>query len=152
MASTDTDTSKDDILLVEDNPMDVEITKLAFKQNHFPYSVRVVSDGEEALEYLFCTDRYENRADLPPPKLILLDLKLPFISGLEVLRALKENARTRRIPVIVLSASREVRDIAQSYELGASSYIVKPINFDQFREISNVVIPYWMQLVQLPPR
>jgi two-component system response regulator len=139
-----------EILLVEDNPNDVELTLHAFKQNHLSNRIHVVGDGEEALEFLFCTGAYSQRSMRNGPKVILLDLKLPKVDGLEVLRRIKGDARTRIIPVVVLTSSREERDIVESYNLGVNSYIVKPVDFEQFTESVRQLGLYWVLLNQPP--
>jgi len=139
-----------EILLVEDNPNDVELTLHAFKVNHLSNRIHVVGDGEEALEFLFCTGAYSQRSMRNGPKVILLDLKLPKVDGLEVLRRIKGDARTRIIPVVVLTSSREERDIVESYNLGVNSYIVKPVDFEQFTESVRQLGLYWVLLNQPP--
>jgi two-component system response regulator len=141
-----------EILLVEDNRADAELTQHAFRKNALVNRIHVVRDGEEALNFLFCTDGYEERSDLPLPQLILLDLKLPKIDGLSVLRALKGDRRTRWIPVIVLTSSKEEKDVMASYELGVNSYIQKPMDFDQFRETARALALYWLLVNAPPPR
>jgi two-component system response regulator len=141
-----------EILLVEDNRADAELTQHAFRKNALVNRIHVVRDGEEALNFLFCTDGYEERSDLPFPQLILLDLKLPKIDGLSVLRALKGDRRTRWIPVIVLTSSKEEKDVMASYELGVNSYIQKPMDFDQFRETARALALYWLLVNAPPPR
>ena len=137
-----------EILLVEDNPNDVKLALHAFKSNNLANLVRVVRDGAEALELIFGTDRY----DKCPchPKVILLDLKLPFVDGIEVLHRLKADERTRQIPVVVLTSSREEPDIQKCYQLGVNSYIVKPVDFDQFTKAVREVGMYWLLLNQRP--
>jgi len=139
-----------EILLVEDNPNDVELTLHAFKVNHLSNRIHVVGDGEEALEFLFCTGAYSQRSMRNGPKVILLDLKLPKVDGLEVLRRIKGDPRTRIIPVVVLTSSREERDIVESYNLGVNSYIVKPVDFEQFTESVRQLGLYWVLLNQPP--
>ncbi len=139
-----------EVLLVEDNPNDVELTLHAFKKNHLSNRIHVVRDGAEALEFLFCTGAYASRHIENSPKVILLDLKLPKVDGLEVLRRLKADARTRSIPVVVLTSSREERDIVESYQLGVNSYIVKPVDFEQFSEAVRQLGLYWLLLNQPP--
>jgi two-component system, response regulator len=139
-----------EILLVEDNPNDVEMTLYAFKKNNLSNRIHVVGDGEEALEFLFCTGAYSQRSMRNGPKVILLDLKLPKVDGLEVLRRIKGDPRTRIIPVVVLTSSREERDIVESYNLGVNSYIVKPVDFEQFTESVRQLGLYWVLLNQPP--
>ena len=139
-----------EILLVEDNPHDVELTLHVFKKNNLCNHIHVVRDGAEALEFIFCTDRYADRRIENQPKVILLDLKLPLVDGLEVLRHVKADSRTQAIPVVVLTSSREERDIVDSYELGVNSYIVKPVDFEQFSEAVRNLGLYWLRLNQRP--
>ena len=134
------------LLLVEDNPMDVDLTKRAFAMNNLPVTIDVASDGEEAIGYI---KKWE--AGWPLPKVILLDLKLPKVNGLEVLRFIKEDPRTRIIPVVLLTSSKEEEDIIQGYQLGVSSYVVKPVDFDIFIQSIAELAKYWLDLNQ-PPR
>jgi two-component system, response regulator len=140
-----------EILLVEDNPNDVELALHALKRNNLANRVHVVRDGAEALEYLFRNGQY---ADLPAhavPKVVLLDLKLPLVDGIEVLRRVKGNPATRAIPVVVLTSSKEERDLVESYQLGANSYIVKPVDFSQFTDAVRELGMYWVLLNEPPP-
>jgi len=139
-----------EILLVEDNPDDVELTLHALRHEKVANNIFSVGDGEEALEFLFCTGRYSDRNFNHPPRLVLLDLKLPLVDGLEVLKRLKEDPRTRAVPVVVLTSSKEERDLVVSYNLGANSYIQKPVDFDRFREIVKSTGLYWMVTNQRP--
>jgi CheY-like chemotaxis protein len=139
-----------EILLVEDNPNDVELALHALAKHHLANRIQVVRDGAEALEFVFCTGTYAQRAGENSPKVILLDLKLPKVDGLEVLRQIKADERTRAIPVVVLTSSREEPDIAESYRLGVNSYIVKPVNFEQFTEAVRQLGLYWLLLNQPP--
>ncbi len=139
-----------EILLVEDNPNDVELTLRALKKNHLANKVYVVSDGEEALDFIFAKNKYSDRDIENTPKVILLDLKLPKIDGLEVLKQIKSDERTKAIPVVVLTSSKEEGDIINSYQSGVNSYIVKPVGFDQFVEsVSNLGL-YWLLLNERP--
>lgn len=137
-----------EILLVEDNPLDIKLAMHAFKSHNLVNHVHVVRDGEEALEFLFGTGRYAGRVDAP--KVILLDLKLPLVDGIEVLRRLKCDDCTRNIPVVVLTSSREEPDIQSCYQLGVNSYIVKPVDFDQFTVAVREIGMYWLMLNQPP--
>jgi two-component system response regulator len=139
-----------EILLVEDNPNDVELTLHALKKNNLTNRVYVVRDGAEALEYLFSSGAYAGRDLNQTPKVILLDLKLPKVDGMEVLKRIKADERTRSIPVVVLTSSREERDIVDSYRLGVNSYITKPVDFDQFTEAVRQLGLYWLLLNQPP--
>lgn len=139
------------ILLVEDNPDDVELTLRALKKNNIANEVVVAGDGEEALEYLMGTGKYTGRTVTDLPEVVLLDLKLPKVGGLEVLRAVRADPRTRLLPVVVLTSSSEEPDIITSYQLGANSYIRKPVNFDQFVDAIRQLGLYWLVLNQAPP-
>ena len=139
-----------EMLLVEDNPDDVELTLHALRREKVANNILSVGDGEEALEFLFCTGRYCDRSFNHPPHLVLLDLKLPMVDGLEVLKRLKADPRTRTIPVVVLTSSKEERRLVAGYNLGANSYIQKPVDFDRFREIVKSTGLYWMVTNQPP--
>ena len=145
------DTNKVEILLVEDNPTDVELTLRILKQNNLVSNVYVVKDGAEALEFIFTTGAYANRKIENSPKLVLLDLKLPKVDGLEVLRRIKSDERTKVTPVVVLTSSKEERDIVESYKLGVNSYTVKPVDFERFLQAVSELGLYWLLLNQ-PPR
>ncbi|QXE89906.1 response regulator [Geomonas subterranea] len=138
------------ILLVEDNPDDEALTLRAIRK-HMPYGIVVARDGAEALEHLFGTGRRAGGEQAPAPLLVLLDLKLPKVNGLEVLRRMREEAKTRSIPVIVFTSSTEEQDILDSYRLGANSYIRKPVDYGQFCENMKQVMNYWLVVNQLPP-
>ena len=138
------------ILLVEDNPDDVELTLRAFEKHNLVNDIIVARDGEEALDIIF--QRGKKGADSPKPDLVLLDLKLPKVDGLEVLKEMKEDAETKIIPVVVLTSSKEERDIVESYRLGVNSYIRKPVNFERFSEVVMQLGLYWMLLNELPPK
>lgn len=138
------------ILLVEDNPDDEELTRLALCRAGLDHTLTVVRDGAEALDYLFGTGSQAGRDLSEPPAVILLDLKLPKVDGLEVLRRLRADARTRLIPVVVLSTSREQQDIATSYLLGANSYVRKPVDFDRFADVMLQVGRFWLTINEGP--
>lgn len=139
-----------EILLVEDNPDDVRLTLHAFKKNNFTNRIHVVRDGAEALDFIFCNGQYADREGQSDPRVILLDLKLPKVDGLEVLRRVKSDERTRAIPVVMLTSSREDRDVIESYHLGANGYIVKPVDFNNFIEAVRTLGMYWVLLNQPP--
>jgi CheY-like chemotaxis protein len=144
-------TNEVEILLVEDNPNDVELTLRALKKHNITNKVHVVKDGAEALEYIFATGAYASRDINYHPKVILLDLKLPKVDGLEILRRVKSDQRTKTIPVVVLTSSKEERDLVESYRLGANSYITKPVDFESFVKSVSELGLYWLLLNQ-PPR
>jgi two-component system, response regulator len=139
-----------EILLVEDNPNDIELTLHAFRRHNLANRIRVARDGVEALEFIFGAGREGEDILTSPPRVVLLDLKLPKINGLEVLQRLKSDPRTRVIPVVMLTASREERDVIESYQLGVNSYIIKPIDFDQFVSAMRTLGMYWLLLNQPP--
>jgi two-component system response regulator len=140
------------ILLVEDNPDDEALTLRALKKNNIANEVVVARDGAEALDYLFATGSHANRDLSRMPGLILLDLNLPKVGGLEVLRCLRGDARTKLIPVVILTSSKEDQDIASGYELGCNSYVRKPVDFTQFVQATGHLGMYWLVLNELPPR
>jgi CheY-like chemotaxis protein len=140
-----------EILLVEDNPEDVELALYALRKNNLANNIVVVRDGEEALDFLFCRGAYANRSFECPPRLVLLDLKLPKVDGLEVLREAKNDLRTRAVPIVVMTSSREQRDMIEGYQLGVNSYIQKPVDFGEFREIISKLGFYWLAINQFPP-
>jgi len=133
-----------DILLVEDNPNDAELALYALKKHKIANKVDVVNDGAQALEYVFSEGPYAHRKPTDLPMVILLDLKLPKINGLEVLHRIKSDPRTRTVPVVILTSSREESDVLRSYQLGVNSYIVKPIDFEEFTEAMRQVGTYWL--------
>jgi len=138
-----------EILLVEDNPTDAELTMRALRRNNLANNVTWTKNGVEALDFICRRGAYASRSE-DHPKLILLDLKLPKVDGIEVLRQLKANEKTRTIPVVVLTSSAEERDIVESYRLGVNSYIVKPVEFDQFSETVAKAGYYWMMMNKAP--
>jgi two-component system response regulator len=138
------------ILLVEDNPDDEKLTLRAMKKNNILNEVVVVRDGAEALDYLFGAGKYEGRDTSEAPQVILLDLNLPKIGGMEVLRRIRSDERTRVFPVVVLTSSREEKDLVESYKLGANSYICKPVDFNQFSEAIRQLGLYWLVLNEVP--
>jgi len=140
-----------EILLVEDNPNDAELAMHALKKHNLANRIQVVRDGAEALDFLFARGAYRQRDVNQIPRVVLLDLKLPKVDGLEVLRQVKADPRTRKIPVVVLTSSREERDVVESYDLGVNSYILKPIDFQQFTEAVRTIGLYWL-LLNYPPR
>jgi two-component system response regulator len=140
------------ILLVEDNPDDEALTLRALKKNNIGNNVVVARDGVEALDFLFTTGTYEGRDPEVMPQLILLDLKLPKIDGLEVLRQLRGDERTHFLPVVILTSSKEEQDLINGYSLGANSYIRKPVDFAQFMEAVRQLGLYWLVLNEMPPR
>ncbi len=139
-----------EILLVEDNPNDVELTLRALKKNHLANRVHVVRDGEEALDFIFARGQYSNRSVENGPKVILLDLKLPKVDGIQVLRDVRADSRTHNLPVVVLTTSSEERDIVGTYRLGVNSYIVKPVNFEKFVDVVRELGFYWLVLNRPP--
>lgn len=140
-----------EILLVEDNPHDVELTLRAFTKHNLTNKVHVVRDGAEALDFIFAQGAYAGRKIKHKPKVILLDLKLPKVDGLEVLRRVKSDEQMKVIPIVVLTSSKEERDLVESYKLGANSYITKPVDFDRFVEAIRELGLYWLLLNQPPP-
>lgn len=139
-----------ELLIVEDNPQDLELALRALRQAKLANHVQVARDGAEALEFLFCEGVYANRRVAAAPKVVLLDLKLPKVDGLEVLKRLKGDPRTRTIPVVVVTSSKEQRDVVESYQLGVNSYIVKPVNFERFSAAVRDLGLYWLLLNQPP--
>jgi len=139
------------ILLVEDNLDDVELTLRALKKNNIKNEVKVVYDGSEALDYLFGTGKYSGRDLTLMPTVILLDLKLPKVDGLEVLRQIRANERTRLVPVVILTSSKQEQDLINGYSLGVNSYVRKPVNFEQFTEAVRNLGLYWLLLNEPPP-
>jgi len=139
------------IMLIEDNEMDIVLTRDAFQQAHLGNPIQVAKTGEEALEYLLGKGEYQDRGTYPLPELILLDLKLPGIHGLDVLKQIKTHPKLKRIPVIILTSSAEERDRALGYDLGVNSYLVKPISFEGFLQVVGTIKEYWLTLNLGPP-
>ena len=145
-----TPTDSVEILLVEDNPRDAEITLRALKKSNLANHLFHVNDGQEALDWLFGIGQYEGRDINQRPKVVLLDLKLPKVDGIEVLRAVRADPRTHRIPVVVMTSSRQEQDVVRSYDLGVNSYIVKPVDFENFSMAVAAAGHYWLLLNQDP--
>ena len=139
-----------EILLVEDNPSDLEIALRALREHHLCNNVQVARDGEEALDFIFGRGQFSGKRVEDLPRVILLDLKLPLIEGLEVLRQIRADPRTNQAPVVVLTSSTEERDVVESYALGVNSYITKPVDFDQFKDAMHTIGMYWL-LLNRPP-
>lgn len=139
-----------DILLVEDNPNDAELTIRELRKNNLSNNLFHVTDGEEALEFIFATGRYANSSEVHRPKMVLMDIQMPKVNGIEVLKRIKEDERTKTLPVVMLTSSKEDPDIRRCYELGANSYIVKPVNFESFAQSIKNLGFYWLLLNQPP--
>jgi two-component system response regulator len=140
------------ILLVEDNPDDEALTMRALKKNNIGNDLTVVRDGAQALDFLFCTGAYADRDHNDKPQVILLDINLPKVDGLEVLRRIRADESTRLLPVVILTSSKEEQDLIKSYSLGANSYVRKPVDFDQFVEAVRQLGLYWLILNEVPPK
>jgi two-component system response regulator len=140
-----------DILLVEDNQDDMDLALHALRRENLANHISIARDGEEALDFLFCRGAFVERSFDYPPKLVLLDLKLPKVDGLEVLRQIKLDPRTKTIPIVIMTSSKEERDMVSGYNLGANSYIQKPVDFDQFRETVKTIGLYWLVINQAAP-
>lgn len=143
-------TEQVDILLVEDNVDEAELTIRALKKNSVANSLMHLKSGEEALDFIFCQGAFKTRNIKDIPKLILLDLKMPRVDGIEILRRIKWDERTKVIPTVILTSSKEEKDIVQSYQLGANSYLVKPVDFDGFVDAISNLTRYWLELNQPP--
>lgn len=142
--------SANSILLIEDNPSDVGLTERALKKSNITNPLVVAGDGQEGLDYLFCEGVHAGRADRAPPVLVLLDLKLPRLDGLDVLRRIRADPRSHRVPVVILTSSREDQDIAAGYDLGVNSYIRKPVDFHQFADVIRQIGLYWLVINESP--
>jgi CheY-like chemotaxis protein len=140
-----------DILLVEDNQDDMDLALHALKRENLANHISVARDGEEALDFLFCRGTFAQRSFEHPPKLVLLDLKLPKVDGMEVLKQVKSDPRTKNIPIVIMTSSKEERDLVSGYNLGANSFIQKPVDFDQFRETVKSIGLYWLVINQPAP-
>ena len=140
-----------EILLIEDNPHDLELTLRALRKNHLANSITSVTDGEEALDFLFARGKYARRNVSNGPRVVFLDLKLPKVDGIEVLRQVKSDERTKKIPIVVVTSSAEERDRVESYQLGVNSYVVKPIEFDSFMKTITDLGFYWMAINKPAP-
>lgn len=138
------------ILLVEDNPVDEELTIMAFEKNNITNEIVVARDGAEALDYLFAAGQYENRNVNEKPQLVLLDLKLPKVDGLEVLQKIRENESLKRIPVVILTSSKEQQDLINAYNLGTNAYVRKPVDFTEFAEAVKQLGLFWLILNECP--
>jgi CheY-like chemotaxis protein len=143
--------TKVEILLVEDNADDVELAVHALRREKLANDITVVRDGEDALDFCFCRGRFSERSFQSPPRLILLDLKLPKVDGLDVLRAIKGDPRTKAIPVVIMTSSREERDVIEGYKLGVNAYVQKPVDFEQFRALVKELGLFWLVINQPPP-
>ena len=139
-----------EILLVEDNPNDAELAMLAIRHAKFTGRITHVDDGVKALDFLSGTGAYADRAGASPPRVVFLDLKLPRVDGIEVLRRLKNADALRRIPVVMLTSSQELSDVDECYRLGVNSYVVKPVNFDEYQSMISALVGYWTRLNQAP--
>jgi two-component system, response regulator len=140
-----------EILLVDDSPEDVELTIRALRRSKIANEIQVADDGAEALNFLFCRGSHQDRTFSHPPKLVLLDLKLPKVDGLEVLRAMRADERTKAIPVVILTSSKQQKDVITGYDLGVNAFVQKPVDFEQFGEAIRQIGMFWMLINQAPP-
>jgi two-component system, response regulator len=142
---------KAEVLLVDDSPADVELTIHALRRHKLANHIHIAEDGEEALEFIFCRGAHATRSFSAPPAVVLLDLKLPKIDGLGVLRAIRSDERTKAIPVVILTSSKEQRDLIEGYELGVNAYVQKPVDFDDFRLAIEQIGLFWLVVNEPPP-
>lgn len=140
-----------EILLVEDDASDAELAVRELRRHKFANTIHVIGDGAEALDFIFCRGAYHDRAFSRPPKVILLDMKLPKLDGLQVLTAIKGDARTRAIPVVIMTSSSEQRDLIESYKMGVNAFIQKPVDYDDFRRVIERVGMFWLAVNKAPP-
>jgi CheY-like chemotaxis protein len=140
-----------EVLLVDDNPSDAELTIHSLRRDKLANRIHVAEDGAQALDFVFCRGAFGDRSFSEPPGVVLLDLKLPKVSGLEVLRAIRADERTRAIPIVILTSSAEQRDLIEGYRLGANAYIQKPVDFDEFRKVVHQIGMFWLVANQPPP-
>jgi two-component system response regulator len=141
-----------ELLIVDDSESDVELTIHAMRKSKLANEIHVVDDGEKALDYLFCRGAYAGRSFADPPRVVLLDLKMPKVDGIEVLRAVRGDPRTKAIPIVVLTSSKEQRDLVESYNLGVNAYIQKPVDFERFREVIEQIGMFWLVVNEAPPK
>jgi two-component system, response regulator len=141
-----------EILLVDDNASDVELTVRALRRHKLANSIHIAEDGQQALDFVFCRGAFSDRTFATPPRVIFLDLKMPKVDGIDVLRAIRGDARTKSIPVVILTSSKEQRDIVEGYKLGVNAYIQKPVDFEEFRRVIEQVGMFWLVVNHPPPR
>jgi CheY-like chemotaxis protein len=141
-----------EILIVDDSSSDAELAILTLRKAKLANKIHVAADGAEALDFLFCRGAYADRSFADPPRLVLLDLKMPKVDGIEVLRAVRGDPRTKAIPVVVLTSSKEQRDVVESYHLGVNAYIEKPVEFEPFRQVIEKIGMFWLVVNQPPPK
>jgi two-component system response regulator len=141
-----------EILIADDSGSDVELTVHALRKAKLANEIHVVDDGEQALDFLFCRGKYAGRSFGDPPRVVLLDLKMPKVDGIEVLRTVRGDPRTKAIPIVVLTSSKEQRDVIESYNLGVNAYIQKPVEFDRFREVIEHIGMFWLVVNEPPPK
>jgi two-component system response regulator len=142
---------RNDILIADDSASDVELTVRSLRRSKLANDIQVVEDGEQALDYLFCRGKYAGRSFGEPPRIVLLDLKMPKIDGIEVLRAVRADPRTKAITIVVLTSSKEQRDLVESYNLGVNAYIQKPVDFERFRDVVEQIGMFWLVVNEPPP-